>query len=190
VKFVFGQRDAFENLLKVTSYDYYTYTHCVNVFMFSIALAQSMGYSAHDVQSLGNGALLHDVGKCMVDPDIVNCRGKLSQEQWLQMKLHPVHGHTLLKRQGMRNSVILDVTRHHHEKLSGAGYPDGLGPSDISDGARIVAIADIFDALTTRRSYKEAINSFPALKLMREEMVKDIDADIFRAFVALMGKQG
>lgn len=187
VNFVFSKKDAFENLLKVTSYDYYTYTHCVNVFMFSIALGQSLGYSADDMHSLGNGALLHDVGKCMIDPEIVNCRGKLSPEQWQEMKLHPVHGHTLLGEQGMDNSIVLDVTRHHHEKLTGAGYPDGLPPSDISEWTRIVTIADIFDALTTRRSYKEALGSFPALKLMREEMAKDLDPDLFRAFVSLMG---
>ncbi len=189
VNFVFGQKDAFESLLKVTSYDYYTYTHCVNVFMFSIALSQSLGYSADNVQALGNGALLHDVGKCMIDPDIVNCRGKLSPEQWNVMRLHPVHGHTLLKHQGVRNSIVLDVTRHHHEKMTGGGYPDGLSASEISNEARIVTIADIFDALTTRRSYKAALGSFSALKMMREEMAKDLDPEIFRAFVSLMGKQ-
>jgi HD-GYP domain-containing protein (c-di-GMP phosphodiesterase class II) len=82
--------------------------------------------------------------------------------------------------------VALDVTRHHHEKLSGSGYPDGLAGGEILPPVRICTIADIFDALTTRRSYKDAMGSFPALKLMRDELLDEIDRDLFQIFVEMM----
>lgn len=82
VSFVFTKSNAFKHLLDVTSFDYYTYTHCVNVFVFSISLARKLGYTQEAVLALGNGALLHDVGKCRIDPAIVNSRGKLTPEQF------------------------------------------------------------------------------------------------------------
>lgn len=188
--FLFTKTGSFEQLLKVTSFDYYTYTHCVNVFVFSISLAKKMGYSEEKALRLGNGALLHDIGKCTIDPEIVNSRNKLTPEQWEQMKKHPAAGCELLQLHGVSDEIQLDVVRHHHEKLSGKGYPDALGPNDISPEARISAIADIFDALTTKRSYKTAIGSFPALRLMKDEMSSDLDAEIFRVFVSMMGNPG
>ena len=187
VSFVFTKTNAFKHLLDVTSFDYYTYTHCVNVFVFSISLARKLGYSQESVRSLGNGALLHDVGKCQIDPAIVNARGKLTADQFEQMKNHPPFGYRILQSQGITDKVILDIVRHHHEKLTGRGYPDGLGPDAITREVRICTIADIFDALTTRRSYKAALPSFPALRLMRDEMVQELDPDIFRTFVGMMG---
>ena len=86
----------------------------------------------------------------------------------------------------MDSEVVLDVTRHHHEKLNGKGYPDGLAGDEISHWARISTIADIFDALTTRRSYKNALDSFPSLQLMNEHMKEEIDMDFFRCCVDLM----
>jgi HD-GYP domain-containing protein (c-di-GMP phosphodiesterase class II) len=187
VWFLFSQARAFENLLKVTSFDYYTYTHSVNVLVFSIGLARQMGYKEASVLDFGNGALLHDIGKCMIDPAILNFPGKLTSEQWEQIKLHPVYGYDILTGQGIRDGVLLDVTRHHHEKLTGKGYPDGLKRSEISIFVRISTIADIFDALTTRRIYKDALGSFDALKLMKAEMAAELDGGVFRSFVGMLG---
>jgi putative nucleotidyltransferase with HDIG domain len=190
VDFLFRESSSFEHLMQVTSYDYYTYTHSVNVFVFSTALAQRLGHSEEELHVFGQGALLHDVGKSRISPDIVNARGKLTQEQWGEMRMHTVYGDEILRAQGVTNEIILDVTRHHHEKLNGKGYPDGLKGDEISKWARMCTIADIFDALTTRRSYKEAMNSFPGLQFMREHMSDEIDPQFFRAFVGLMGRPG
>jgi len=187
VQFMFAESRSFQHLMRVTSFDYYTYTHSVNVFVFSTGLAQRLGCSQEEALDFGQGGLLHDVGKSQIDPTIVNCRGKLSDEQWQEMKKHPVYGQDIMQQQGEENPVILDVIRHHHEKLSGNGYPDGLAGDELSLWVRISTIADVFDALTTRRSYKEAMDSFPSLRLMKEEMSKDLDPDVFRAFVELMG---
>ena len=187
VSFVFNKTNAFKHLLDVTSFDYYTYTHCVNVFVFSISLARRLGYTEESGISLGKGALLHDVGKCQIDPAIVNARGKLTAKQFDQMKNHPLFGYRILQSQGVTDKVQLDIVRHHHEKLTGKGYPDGVGPDALSREVRICTIADIFDALTTRRSYKAALPSFPALRLMRDEMTQDLDPEAFRTFVGMMG---
>jgi HD-GYP domain-containing protein (c-di-GMP phosphodiesterase class II) len=181
---------AFRCLVQVISYDYYTYTHSVNVFLFSIALAQYVGCDATPLlRAFGEGVLLHDIGKSKLDPAITNCRGKLTEEQWEAMKQHPVLGYDILKNEGGVSDLALDVVRHHHEKLDGTGYPDRLRNGEISFFVRITTIADVFDALTTRRSYKDALDSFPALRLMKDEMREQIDRNLFDAFVKRMGAE-
>jgi HD-GYP domain-containing protein (c-di-GMP phosphodiesterase class II) len=190
VAFVMEQEGAFKNLLNVTSYDYYTYTHSVNVSLFCIAISHAMDMEEYEILQLGNGALLHDIGKTMISPQILNCTGKLSEEEWRIMRLHPIYGYNMLKRQGCTDGVVLDMVRHHHEKLSGKGYPDNLRSREVSEPARISAIADIFDALTTRRPYKAAMPTFAAFRLMQSEMGTDLDAYILNRFVGLVGKSG
>ena len=184
--FLFADRANFGHLLKVSSFDYYTYTHSVNVFVFTVSLANWMGYDIETAQIIGNGALLHDLGKSRIDPTIVNCPGKLSKEQWDSMKCHPMYGYELLLEQGCTNKIVLDMALSHHEKLNGKGYPEGLANGQIERHVRIATVSDIFDALTTRRSYKAAMGSFPALRLMRDEMQDELDQEIMRAFVFMM----
>jgi len=182
---------AFSNLLKVASYDYYTYTHSMNVFMFSVALAQRVGIGGKaEMKEFGTAALLHDVGKSRITNDILNYRGKLDAEQWREMQNHTVYGHDILVQQGQLSNEGLSVVRHHHEKLHGTGYPDKLSGAQIHPWVRIVTVCDIFDALTTQRSYKQAIDSFRALQIMREEMGADLDPKIFRTFIEMMSEGG
>ena len=190
VWFLFNQPASFGSLLKVTSYDYYTYTHCVNVFLFCMALARKMSYSENEVLTFGTGALLHDVGKCMIPTDIINAPGKLTAEQWAVMKKHPEFGCQILTEQGIHDPVVHDITLHHHEKINGKGYPQGMTGRDLSRFARICTIVDIFDALTTRRVYKDAVGSFPALKLMQDAMAEELDPQLFHNFIELMGTHG
>jgi putative nucleotidyltransferase with HDIG domain len=188
VSFLYNDSESFDYLMRISSYDYYTYTHSVNVFVFMTALAQRLGYSLEEVKDASQGALLHDIGKSELDPAIIQSTGALTDDQWVQMKLHPVHGYDILVEQGVTNEVILDVVRHHHEKIDGSGYPDGLAGDEISHWSRICTIADIFDAMTTRRSYKDAKNSFKTLRIMNDEMVGQIDMDFFKEFITLMGR--
>ncbi len=186
-EYMFSEKSALEGLMKVTSFDYYTYTHSVNVFVFGVSLAQRTGIDLATMRRYGMGALLHDIGKNDIAPAIINCKGKLSDEQWQAMKMHPVYGCDILRAQGVRDEIVLDVTRHHHEKLNGNGYPDGLRGRAISRFARCTTVADVFDALTTQRSYKNALNSYPALKLIKEEMTDEVDRELFHAFVLMIG---
>jgi HD-GYP domain-containing protein (c-di-GMP phosphodiesterase class II) len=186
--FLRTERGAFRHLLSLVSSDYYTYTHSVNVFVYSMCLAQRLGFTDPALlREFGEGVLLHDVGKSLLDPAILRVRGGLSREQWEQMKAHPVYGYDILREHGTLSELALDVVRHHHEKLTGSGYPDQLTGSKINPLVRVSTIADIFDALTTRRTYKAALRSFDALDLMRHEMMGDLDEQFFRVFIELMG---
>jgi HD-GYP domain-containing protein (c-di-GMP phosphodiesterase class II) len=185
--FLYSQPGALGHLLEVMSFDYYTYTHSVNVMVFSTALSQRVMSERGIVQDLSLGALLHDVGKSQLDPSILNCKGKLTDAQFEDMKKHPVFGYEILGESNLLSEGALDVVRHHHEKLTGDGYPDNLEGESVSKAARITAIADIFDALTTRRSYKDALSSFPALRMMKQEMGHQLDPELFGVFVEMMG---
>ena len=101
--------------------------------------------------------------------------------------MHPVYGHELLLERGDLSPMALDVVLHHHEKIDGSGYPDGINAHDLNVVTRVVTIADIFDALTTRRTYKKALSTFDALTLMREEMKTEIDQDLYKVFIELLG---
>ena len=106
------------------------------------------------------------------------------------MRRHPVYGYEILMDRGHLDSMGLDVVRHHHEKLNGRGYPDGLQAGQIHPLVRMFSIVEIFDALTTKRPYKAALPTFEALKLMHDEMEKELDPEYFRMFVQLMGSPG
>jgi putative nucleotidyltransferase with HDIG domain len=183
VEFIRNDEHPFRHLLSVMSRDYYTYTHSVHVFMFSMALAERAGFNDPDLlRVFGEGALLHDVGKSRVDDSILNCKGQLTPEQWATMKQHPAWGCEILSDQGGIEPLAIDVVMHHHEKLDGRGYPNGLRGDEVSPLVRITTIADIFDALTTQRPYKDAMPPDAALGLMRERMLGDIDTDLFETF--------
>ena len=145
VDLLFSESNSFHHLLRVTSFDYYTYTHSVNVFVFFSALFQKLGFSQEEIRRYGQGALLHDIGKSNMDPAIIKAKGKLNDEQWKVMLQHPVYGHDVLCEQGEEDPEILSIVRHHHEKLIGNGYPDGLSGDEITPWVRGATIADIFD---------------------------------------------
>ncbi len=188
VDFLAHEHHAFSHLLQLVSFDYYTYTHSVNVCMFSLALAQRVGFDDREVLcEFGEGTLLHDIGKSQIDPRIVNSNTKLTFEEFEIIKQHPAIGYEILLEQGGLGDMALDVVRHHHEKMHGGGYPDDLRHNKLSPFVRMCTIADIFDALTTRRSYKEAMQTFQALKLMKTEMQRDVDPQLLEAFILLMG---
>jgi len=179
---------AFFSLMATASFDYYTYTHSVNVSVFGIALANRLRcYSREEINTIGSGLIVHDIGKSLMDQNILNKPGKLDETEWRAMKEHPTAGVRLLREVGRTDFETLVITEGHHEKIDGSGYPYGLKGEQIHPFSRIAAIADIFDALTTERSYKPAEKSFPALKIMREKMSHSLDQELFRGFVQLMG---
>ena len=188
VDFILRDDRAFRSLLAVTSYDYYTYTHSVNVCVYSVALAQRLGLGdASNIKVLGTGALLHDVGKSIIDKDIINKKGPLNDEEWQAIKKHPVYGVELLRKTGQIPEESYVVVNQHHERSDRTGYPEGRPIERIHPYARVSAIADVFDALTTKRAYKGAVGSFAALNIMRDEMSTAFDSDMFREFVVMMG---
>jgi HD-GYP domain-containing protein (c-di-GMP phosphodiesterase class II) len=135
-------------------------------------------------------AVLHDLGKSKIDYEIINKNGKLSDEEFAHMKCHPAFGHEIALKLGIDDERILSGIRHHHEKIQGGGYPDNLKGEQISYFARIIGVCDVFDALSTKRSYKDPMSSFESLLLMKQQMSEHLDMDIVNAFIKMLHKQG
>jgi HD-GYP domain-containing protein (c-di-GMP phosphodiesterase class II) len=177
-----------ENMLMITSHDFYTYTHSVNVGVLSIMLSKALFQSsdAHDMHELGAGFFLHDLGKVRVDPAIINKPGKLTKEEMMKMRIHPYQSYKILVDSGQLTEECRVIAMQHHEREDGTGYPRRLKGDDIHQYGRICCIADVYDALTARRSYKPKLNPFQALKIMKEEMINHFHKDIFDKFVHVL----
>ncbi len=174
---------TFLSMVGVLSYDYYTYSHCVNVCIYSIAIGKKLGLSHDDIEELGHAAILHDIGKAHIDPKILNKEGALDTDEFEIMKTHTTEGVVILEKLKEKSQNILDSVLCHHEKMDGTGYPHGLNQYKIPFFAQIIAVADIFDALTTKRSYKEALGSFAALRIMKDRMVVGLNEAALNALV-------
>jgi HD-GYP domain-containing protein (c-di-GMP phosphodiesterase class II) len=182
---IFSDKHAVESLIKITAYDYYTHTHSINVCVYALSLGSYLKLSPPVLEELGISALLHDLGKSKVDSAITNKNGRLTDDEFEQMKHHPAFGHKIALKIGIADTRILDGIRHHHEKLDGSGYPDGISGDKITLFARIIGVCDIFDALSTKRSYKDRLKSYDSLKLMKETMNKHLDMSIVDAFIKM-----
>ncbi len=189
VDVVIADRVMAKNLVNITSYDFYTYTHSVNVGILSALLAGAI-YSrsaAHDMHELGAGFFLHDIGKVRVDPAIVNKKGKLTEEEMGQMRMHPSQGYAILSEAGELSEECRIIVMQHHERQDGSGYPAGLRGDEIHYYSRICSIADVYDALTSERSYKKRVTPFEALTIMKEQMIDHFTTELFEKFVLLFG---
>jgi putative nucleotidyltransferase with HDIG domain len=189
VEYVLNNPHAFKSLLNLTSFDYYTYTHSVNVCAYGISLAKVLKYdSMEELYDFGMGALLHDIGKSKVSRYILNKPGKLTEDEFRIMKCHPEFGLDIVQEAADIPAESQVIIHQHHEKLDGRGYPQGLKGDEIHPYARISFIVDVFDALTTDRSYRKALNTFPALKLIKDEMTGQYDFEVYRALILLLKK--
>ncbi len=190
VSYILKGQEAFHNLLKISSFDYYTYSHSVNVCTFAIALAQQLGYKDEKfLHDLGIGALLHDVGKSKISDRILNKKGSLSQVEFELMKKHPKWGVEILTTTDLIDPSSYYPVLQHHERGIEKGYPNHLKLSEMHDFSKIVAVVDTFDAMTTQRVYQGAVETYPALKVMFS-LKGDFDRKTLEAFAALMGPTG
>jgi putative nucleotidyltransferase with HDIG domain len=190
VSYILKGQEAFHNLLKISSFDYYTFSHSVNVCTFAIALAQQLGYKDEKfLHDLGIGALLHDVGKSKISDRILNKKGSLSQVEFELMKKHPKWGVEILTATDLIDAASYYPVLQHHERGTEKGYPNGLRLSEMHEFSKIVAIVDTFDAMTTQRVYQGAVETYPALKVMFS-LREDFDRRMLEAFAALMGPTG
>lgn len=185
VRFILKEKHCFYDIINLTSHDYYTYTHSINVCMYALTLAKAYGItSSLELGVLGTGAILHDVGKSKIPLEVLNKKGALDDDEWKLIQGHPLKGEDILKEQNL-DREILDIVRHHHEKLDGTGYPDRLSGEDINVLVRIVTIADIFDALNTKRSYKDAASTFNSIQIMINEFPGKLDQELLKVFIKL-----
>ena len=185
-----GKRDQLEGTYKqilrdwgqsIESADTYTYGHCERVATYAMAVAGELGLDEVEQVTINFGAYLHDVGKVKVPHEILNKPGKLTPEEFRTMSMHPVWGVEMLE--GIEFPWdIKPIIRWHHEKHDGTGYPDRLEGDDIPVTAQVVGVADVFDALTSARSYRAALPREDAMRIMAESR-HQWRADVYEAFV-------
>lgn len=169
----------------IESQDKYTQGHCERVADISCALASRAGMNPNELFWFRIGATLHDVGKLIIPSEVLNKPGKLTAEEWELVKRHPMAGVEMLSDVDFPGDT-LQIVRSHHERWDGRGYPDQLAGEDIPRSARILCIADVYDALTSRRSYKPPVPHEKAMIVMREEAGRQFDPEIFAIFDELM----
>jgi HD-GYP domain-containing protein (c-di-GMP phosphodiesterase class II) len=186
-KCLFTNEAGFHSISMITNKDYYTYTHSVNVGLYCLAYGMRTQLGPNDTRDLGLGGMLHDVGKSRIDHNLINKNGKLTDEEFKAMKNHSAIGKEILESMKCYKTNIVEMANQHHEKFNGNGYPNGLVGDEISMFARICKVMDVYDALTTRRSYKKAMSPFDALTIMEKQMVDEFDLKILKNFIRFMG---
>jgi len=178
---------GFHGIAAITSKDYYTYTHSVNVGLYCMTFGVKKQMSKNDTKQLSLGGMLHDVGKSKIDASLINKDGKLTDKEFEEMKAHAAEGGKILSGMNCFGGDVIRMAGEHHEKFKGGGYPLGKIGNDIHLFARICKIMDVYDALTTRRSYKKAMSAFDTLIIMKKQMAHDFDPGLLQEFIQLMG---
>jgi HD-GYP domain-containing protein (c-di-GMP phosphodiesterase class II) len=152
------QAVALHEMFQILEHDYYTFTHVCNVSTYCVMLARDLGYTAtHELAQVATGALLHDIGKRHISPEVLNKPDKLTDDEWVQVREHPVSGFRELMGRGDLSWPQLMMVYQHHERLDGSGYPAGITGDEMHPWARVCAVADVFDALTCQRPYRRAM---------------------------------
>lgn len=164
-----------------------TASHCLNTSILALAFARHLGYSHDQLQEVGMGALLHDLGIARVPDHILNKPGNLNEEEFEVVKKHPRDGYHVLKLTRQLPATSLDIVLHHHERVNGSGYPDGLKDEELSEAVRIVAIADMYDSMTTERVYRKAMTPQDALTSMHKRAEVDFGKPLMEEFIKCVG---
>lgn len=159
--------------------------HCENVAMYSVKIGKTLNLSKTQLKILNDGALLHDVGKIMVDTIALNKRGELNEREYLQIKTHAAQGAEIMDTFHV-NRQITDIVWHHHEKWDGNGYPDGLKGKEIPLLARIVSISDSIDAMNTDRPYKHRLSQEEIIAELRKGSGTQFDEKIVEPTIMLI----
>ncbi|MFZ6674032.1 HD-GYP domain-containing protein [Undibacterium sp. Xuan67W] len=178
---------ALISLARLKKADDYTYMHSVAVCALMVAVSQHLNLDDTQTREAGMAGLLHDLGKVLMPIDVLNKPGRLTVEEFDIMKGHPEEGHRLLQENGSVGNIPLDVCLHHHERIDGSGYPHGLKGSEISIFAKMGAVCDVYDAITSNRPYKAGWEPIESIKKMSEWSAAQYDKDVFHAFVNSVG---
>src|SRR5450830_87281 len=178
---------ALIGLARLKTKDDYTYMHSVAVCALMVSLAKQLGLGEEDTREAGLAGLLHDIGKMMISSDILNKPGKLTDDEFASVKLHPTAGYKMLLASDGVSQVALDVCLHHHEKMDGTGYPKGLKGEQISLLSRMGAVCDVYDAITSNRPYEQGWCPAHSIRKMAELSKGHFDEKIFQAFVKSIG---
>ncbi|WP_035571534.1 HD-GYP domain-containing protein [Halonatronum saccharophilum] len=171
------------SLLKKENNFSYTYNHCQAVSKYSAFLAQEINLNQEKIEGIKIAAVLHDIGKIAVPHFILHKPERLTKEEFEVIKLHPSVGYNILKGTGLNKKIHLNSILYHHERYDGQGYPEGLKGEEIPLEARIVGIADAFDAMTSKRPYNKALSIERGLKELKDNAGSQFDPYLVEVFV-------
>lgn len=177
------------SLSGLADHDLYTYLHSVRVAAYSTAIALEMGLKdSESLKLIALGAIFHDVGKSNISMDIINKRGPLLDHEWQVMRSHPTEGLRKLADTHLSH-VSKEIVVHHHERLNGSGYPDGISKDSLLPEVQIASLADIFDALTSSRSYQNKRTRYEALDFIKHRLLgSEVSTDAYKALVSCLIK--
>jgi len=181
VRFMDDEPEAMGHLIGLSTHDFYTYNHSLDVGVYCLGLGNVLGFSLRKLQTMGEGALFHDIGKRHVPVEVICKNGPLNEEEWGKMKKHPDYGLAVLDKFEFITNDIKACCFEHHENFMGTGYPQGLQGEEIHPMARMIAITDTFDALTTQRSYNKPMTPREALDFMTGKLSSKYDSDMLKA---------
>ncbi len=184
--------DLITSLVKaLDSRDPYTYDHSENVSKYAAQIAERMNLSEDECNNIRTGGLLHDIGKIGIPEYILTKPGKLTEDEFKIIKMHPTIGYEMLKHvDRFKEDGVLDIVLYHHERYDGKGYPARLKGSEIPLPARIIAVADTFDATTSNRVYRNEFKIEHTLDVIRQNKGKQFDPEVADAFFSLFNEQG
>ncbi len=179
--------DACLWVARLKQHDQYTYKHSLSTAIWSVSLGRQLGLSWHDLRSLAMGCMLMDVGKLRISPELLQAERRLTTEEMAEVASHVGHGLQIVQESGILNRDVIDMVAHHHERYDGSGYPNGLRQDQIPPFARIAAIVDTYDAVTSNRSYARAVSPSDAIKLLYEARDAGYQAELVEAFIRAIG---
>ncbi|ADQ04003.1 metal dependent phosphohydrolase [Caldicellulosiruptor owensensis OL] len=174
--------DAYLNIIELKSLDEYLYSHSVNTTLISLLIGIEMGLNKYDLYNLGMSALLHDIGKKFIDQKILNKPGKLTEEEFEKVKMHPILGYKYAKELGFSLLVCSGII-DHHEKYNGEGYPNNKKEKQISLYGRIISVADVYDALISTRTYRKAFPPHEAFECIISQVGTHFDSEVVNGFI-------
>ncbi len=187
LRFLTQSPKAYAALISVMRHDYSVYTHAVNVGFYAVGVGRSMGImDERELGILGMGAFLHDVGKSNVPNSLLSKPGALTAEEWTIMRQHPDWGRSALESAKDVPQTVLEIVGQHHERMDGSGYPEGLCNGALNPYAKVVAIVDSFDAMTSNRPYRQGRSPFNALQILKGDLTDKLDVQPFAALVRLL----
>ncbi len=184
---IFRNQDALLSMGRLKNTDEYTYLHSMTVGILMIAFGKHLGYDKQVLHEIGIGAMMHDIGKTQVPQDLLVSKRQLSEDEYELMKQHVVHSRILLEKTGGISDTSIQIAAQHHERIDGSGYPDGLKGDVISKLGRAAAIADVYDAMTSKRKYQQRFEPTDVLRKLFEWSEHYYDKQMVQQFIRCVG---
>ncbi len=180
---ILAMDDLQVSLNDIGAADEYTFSHCVSTTVYSLLIAKQLGYSRSMMEKLAAGALFHDIGKILLDKNILNKEGNLDEDELEHIKHHPTLGYETLKKCPSMTELSRIISLYHHEKMDGSGYPTGVKAGELHEFVRLVAVADTYDALVSDRCYRKKWSSNQAVNYLIENAGTKFDTQIVSVLI-------